>query len=166
MLFLLLGGVYILFQPLKIKIDTTKKEVPILEIEDFEMYEVDTVGLMDFSMGKKAWKYVDRYELKEFSYNENTDNKIVSISAKNGIDKNDNLTLKGDVQYVTSDGVEFFTQKVLYNRKKGVAQATTPYEAIIQQGHIWGKTLYYDLKKKKVRSKNIYATYRLDGQRS
>ena len=164
-LFLALGGIYFFFKPMKIYIDTSQKEMPLLELRNFSLYEFDTTKLADFSTGKRALKYIDRYELFDFLYNEKAQqNKIISISAKKGVDKNRQITLEKDVRYVTSDGVEFTTQKALYDRNKEFAKAQTPYVASIQKNIVYGDTLNYDLKKRMIRSKNVRAIYHLNGK--
>ncbi len=164
-LFAILGGIFLLFKPLSISTAQNDKEIPLLEMRDFTLYEFDTNKLVDFSTGKKALKFADRHELYDFSYNDNANGKIVSINAHKGIDKDNTITLEKDVRYMTSEGVEFKTQKAFYDRKKEFARCDTPYVATMQQNVVYGDTLYYDLKHDKLRSTNVRATYHLNGQK-
>ena len=160
----LLGSIFVFFKPLSIK-QPSNKEIAQVELHNFTMYEFDTEKLVDIATGKKALRYIDRDLLFDFVYNDNTNGALVSISANRGKYKNDTIDLKGQVLYTKSDGIEFKSEHVFYNRKKGYAKSDVPYVATMGKNRVRGKTLYYDLKKDLIRSKDIYAIYNIQNRK-
>ena len=157
---LLLGGIFVFFKPLAVPTTKTTKEIPLFEIHNFLLYELDTNKLVDISNGEKALRYKNRYELYNFTFTDNTQKDIMNIKAKKGIYSNkDVITLIGDVNYARSDGVLFQTQKIIYNRKKGFIQSPTAYKAEQNSNSVVGSYLYYDINKQITRSKNVLANY-------
>lgn len=162
---LLLGGVYVFFNPLAIATDSKNKQRPLIELQNYTMYEFDTTKLADFSIGKKALRYKEKYVLFDFIYNENLGKKIVSLSAHKGTYKNDTVRLNKNVRYVSSEGVEFTTEKALYDRKKEYARCDTPFTAKLNDNIVTGSTLYYDIRHEKFKSKNVRVLYSIDGKK-
>jgi len=158
---LLLGSIYVLFKPLHITDIPQGRDIPILEIRDFTMYELTPQKLIDISSGKRAVRYKERYELFDFIFTDNSNKEILSISAERGLYKADTLTLHGDVLYTRSDGLDFTTQQLFYNRKKGTLLSSVPYTAHLGKSVLHGSYLFYDINKKFLRSKNVDALYYL-----
>ncbi len=161
----LLGSIYIFFKPLDIRQVKHTKDIPVLEIQTFTMYELDRRKLVDISSGERAIRYKDRYELFDFIFTDNSNKEIVSISAKKGLYKNDTLTLNGDVFYTKSDGLDFKSQKVFYDRKKGFVRSDTPYVAHLGKSVVHGSYLYYDMNKELLKSKDVDALYYLTNRK-
>ncbi len=160
----LLGSIFVFFKPLSIK-QPSKKEIAQLELRDFTMYEFDTKKLVDIATGEKALRYKEKDLLYDFVFNDNTDDGLVSLSANKGKYQYDTIDLKGEVLYTKSDGVEFRSEHVFYNRKKGYAKSDVPYVAYMGKNSVKGRTLYYDLKKDLIRSKNIFAIYNIQNRK-
>lgn len=156
-----LGAIYFFFQPITIKRVEQKKEMPSIELKEFTLYEFDTTKLVDLASGSKALRYENRYELYDFVFNDNTDSMLVTLSADFGEYKNDIITLSGHVLYTTSDDMEFKTEHVLYDRYKGFAKTTLPYEARMGQNRVTGNYLYYDIKNDIIKSKEVDAIYKI-----
>ncbi len=156
-----LGSIYVFFSPLKIEQTKHSRDIPLLELHKFTMYEFDTKKLVDISNGEKAIRYKDRYMLYDFIFTDNSNADIVAISAKKGLYKNETLLLEDDVLYTKSDGLEFKSQKVFYNRSKGYVQSKVPYVAMLGENIVIGNYLFYDINKKLIRSKHVEALYHL-----
>lgn len=156
----LLGSIFVFFKPLSIA-QPPKKEIAQLELHDFTMYEFDTNKLVDIATGKKALRYKNRDLLFDFVFNDNSNADLVSLSANRGKYKNDTIDLKGQVLYTKSDGIEFRSEHVFYNRKKGYARSDVPYIGTMGKSRVHGRTLFYDLKKDLIESKDIYAIYNI-----
>lgn len=155
----LLGSIFLFFKPLKIEQNTSKREIPLFEIEIFTMYEFDTQKLMDISTGKRGLRYKNRYVLYDFIFNDNLDEEVASIRANKGVYKFGTVTLTGDVLYTKSDGSEFQSQKVFYDRNKGYLRSDVPYVAMLGKNRVTGSYLYYDINKELLKSKNVNALY-------
>ncbi|SFV52544.1 hypothetical protein MNB_SM-7-1272 [hydrothermal vent metagenome] len=158
---ILLGSIFFLFKPLKIQQSKNVKEIAQIEMNNYTMYEFDTQKLVNLAIGKKALRYKDRDVLSHFVFNDNSNDALVSLSANYGVYKNDTIDLKGQVLYTKSDGIEFRSEHVFYDRKKAYAKSDLPYTAFMGKNWIKGRSLYYDLKKDKIRSKDIYAVYHI-----
>ena len=154
-----LGSIYLFFKPLDIKQVDTKKDIPLFEVNDFTMYDISKEKVVDISTGKKAFRYKDRYKLNDFALTDNSNEYLVAISANEGLYKNEIITLEGDVVYSQSDGLEFKSQKVFYNRKKGYLETKVPYIATQGESRVVGSYLYHDINKKITKSKNVDAIY-------
>ena len=157
-----LSGIYIFFKPQAINMVKQDTEIPLMELHNFTLFEFDTNKLVNFSSGEKAYSYKQRYVLYNFIYNEKTPSqKIVSVTANKGVYQNDTAMLEKNVFYATTDGIEFESQKVFYDKKGGYAKSLTPYKATMQESTAVGERLYYDLKNEKLNSSNVLVNYYL-----
>ena len=163
---LLLSSFFLFFKPLKIDQKAFKKEIPLFEIHNFTMYEVDTQKLIDISIGEKGLRYKNRYVLYNFIYNDNLNENAATIRANKGVYKANIVTLTGDVLYTKTDGSEFQSQKVVYNRGKGYLKSEVPYTAFFGKNRVSGSYLFYDIKKDILKSKDVDALYYLSLNRN
>ena len=160
----LLGSIFFFFKPLAIK-QSPNKEIAQLELHNFMMYEFDTDKLVDIATGQKALRYKDRDLLYDFVFSDNSNNALVSLSADMGRYKNDTIDLHGHVLYTKSDDIEFKSEHVFYDRKKAYAKSDVPFSASMGKNRVVGKTLYYDLKRDRIKSKDIYAIYNIQNRK-
>lgn len=160
----LLGSIFFFFKPLAIK-QNNNAEVAQLELHNFMMYEFDRRKLVDIATGEKALRYRDRDLLYNFVFNDNSNNAIVSLSADEGKYKNDTIDLRGHVLYTKSDDIEFKSEHVFYDRKHAFAKSDVPFRAVMGNSRVEGKTLYYDLKRDRIKSKDIYAVYSIQNRK-
>ena len=157
-----LTSIYVFFKPEQPKKFVQVKEVPLFELHNYILYELDTKKVIDISNGIKAVRYKDRYEFYDFKFIDNTHKDVVTISALNGLYKNnDTITLSGDVFYTTDGGMDFFSQKAFYDKKRMLLKSDVPYIAHLEGGTIRGKTIRYDLKNKIIKSTDVNATFNI-----
>ena len=161
---MLLGGIFFFFKPLAIK-QNHNAEIAQLELHNFMMYEFDRQKLVDIATGEKALRYKDRDLLYNFVFNDNSNNTLVSLSADKGRYQNDTIDLHGHVLYTKSDDIEFKSEHVFYDRKHAFAKSDVPFTASMGKNRVEGKTLYYDLKRDRIKSKDIYAVYTLQNRK-
>lgn len=157
---ILLGSIFFFFKPLAIK-QSQKREIAQLELHNFMMYEFDREKLVDIATGEKALRYTNRDILYNFVFNDNSNDTLVSLSADKGRYRNDTLELQGNVLYTKSDNFEFKSEHVFYDRKRAYAKSDAPFTASMGQNRVKGKSLYYDLKKDRIKAKNINAIYKI-----
>jgi len=152
--------IFVLFKPLDIK----KREfvdVPIFEVNLFSVYELDRDGLNDVVIGDKGIRYEDRYRFFNINYTDKTKEYISNIKADNGLYKGDVFVFDGNVNYVRDDGLNFKTQKIRYNKATTVVSTDTDFVAYIGENRVVGTSLVYDKTSKKLRSKDVRATYQI-----
>ncbi len=160
---LLIGGlamIFVLFKPLDLKARNSG-EIPLLELEDFKIIELGKDGLSSIMKGSTGLKYSDRYLINDLDYTDNTNKLIANIKSNHGVYKGEMIYLKGDVVYTRADGLSFRTQKAKYNQKTDIVVAQTKYVSYINEHRATGSWMQYNNALGKIKSKNIFATYKL-----
>jgi len=155
-----LSMIYFLFEPMKIKKINTK-EVPLFSLGVFTLYELDRFGLTTLMKGTQASRYSDRYDVKNIDYTDNAKEFSSNMKAKHGLYKNEIVYLDGDVYFTRKDGLKYFSQKAVYNKKTDISISEVDYVANMGLNQVWGSYLRYDTKKEKIKAKNIYAIYEI-----
>jgi len=137
-------------------------DVPLFELKDFTMYELDTRGLNTIMLGSSATRYANRYTVKNIDYTDNEKKEyIANMKANNGIYKNDLVTLTGNVVYVRDDGLTFKTQKAVYNKKSSNVVSNVGYVAYFNDSIVRGSYIKYNNEKNRIFSKNVRAKIQL-----
>jgi lipopolysaccharide assembly outer membrane protein LptD (OstA) len=137
------------------------KDVPLFELKEFTMYELDRVGLHTIMLGSAATRYKDRYTVKNIDYTDNSKKYIANMKANHGVYKNDIVTLTGDISYVREDGLTFKTQKAVYNKKTSNVISNVGYVAYMNDSVIKGTYIKYNNDTNRIYSKNITAKIQL-----
>ncbi len=157
---MVLVSIYVFFKPLNIK-QQAFVDVPLFEIQDFTMYELDRSGLQTIMLGSEAVRYSNRYTIKNMDYTDNEKSYIANMKADDGIYKNDIVTLNGNIEYIRDDGLTFKTQKATYNRKNSNVISNVGYVAYLNDSIVKGSYIRYNNKKNKIFSKNVRAKIQL-----
>ncbi len=152
--------IFVLFKPLDVK-KQKFTDVPLFEINSFNMFELNDKGLQGLMIGSSALRYSNRYEVTDIDYTENTKMNISNMKAKRGVYQGEKISLFGDVSYVREDGLTFESQKMIYNKNTLRLSSTTPYLAYREGNSIKGDSMKYSKKRKFIESKNVEATYQL-----
>ena len=153
--------IFFLFKPLDLK-QQDFIDVPLFELNQFTLYELDKVGLTTLMRGANAIRYSNRYVTKDIDYTDNSREYIANMKASNGIYQNDILNLDGDVTYIREDGLTFTTDKAIYNKKTNIASTDSDY--VLFRGdnnHISGTSLSYNNILNRVESKYVIAKYKI-----
>ena len=157
-----LSFIFFYFKPMQFSHTQTKIHKPEVEIVNFTLYEFDTQKLVDQTIGKRAKKYKDRYEMYQFDFLDNANNSLVHLSANKGVYKKDVLYLNDEVVYNTADGVLFQTKAIEYHRNQGYLQNNTNFFVQYQDKHTMvGKNLYYNIDKQLFHAIDTTVTYHL-----
>lgn len=149
-----------MFKPMKIK-QQHFKDVPLFELSDFTMYELNPKGLTALLHGSKGTRYADRYTVKNMDYTDNSKKYIANMISDFGVYKNDIVKLTGHVVYVREDGLTFKSEKVTYNKKTADAISNTKYIAYLNDNIVTGSYIRYNNVSRKIYSKNVIAKYQL-----
>ena len=152
--------IYIVFKPMSVE-QQAFKDIPLFEITDFKVHELDTKGLKSLLSGSESQRFKDRYTVENINYTDNSKKFLANMSAKNGVHKEDVTTLRGDVRYKREDGLVFEGEEAIYNKKLALLSTNEKY--IIYQGknNIRGETLLYNSQTNRVQSTKIQAIYQL-----
>ena len=160
---LIIGGlvtIFIAFTPIDIK-ERANKEIPLLELKEFKLTELNSKGLSSTMEGTTGLRYTDRYFITNLDYTDNTEKYLANIKSKDGLYKNDIIDLNGDVVYHREDGLTFKTQKARYNKKTDIVQALTKYMSYMNGNRATGSSIEYNNALGLTKSKNIIANYKL-----
>ena len=136
-------------------------DVPLFEISNFNMYELNNEGLQGLMIGSRALRYSNRYEVTNIDYTENAKKNMSNMKAKRGLYQGEKISLFGNVSYVREDGLTFESQKMVYNKNTLLLTSNTPYLAYKEGNSIKGDSMKYSKKRKIIESKNVEATYKL-----
>ena len=149
-----------MFKPMDIKIQHFK-DVPLFELRDFTMYELNPHGLTTILLGSTGTRYADRYTIKDMDYTDNSKKYIANMISDFGVYKNEIVKLTGHVVYVREDGLTFKSEKALYNKKTADVVSNTKYIAYLNNNVVIGSYIKYNNISKKIYSKNVTAKYQL-----
>lgn len=149
-----------MFKPMKIK-QQHFKDVPLFELSDFTMYELNPEGLTTILLGSTGTRYADKYTIKDMDYTDNSKKYIANIISDFGVYKNEIVKLTGHVVYVREDGLTFKSEKATYNKRTADVISNTKYIAYLNDNIVIGNYIKYNNISKKIYSKNVIAKYQL-----
>ncbi len=149
-----------MFKPMDIK-KQHFKDVPLFELSDFTMYELNPEGLTTILLGSTGTRYADRYTIKDMDYTDNSKKYIANMISDFGVYKNEIVKLTGHVVYVREDGLTFKSKKAMYNKKTADVISNTKYIAYLNDNIVIGNYIKYNNISKKIHSKNVIAKYQL-----
>jgi len=152
--------IFVLFKPLSIK-QREFVDVPLLEIGNFVMYELNNMGLETFMTGSKMFRYSDRYTVNHIDFTDDSKGHISNMKANSGLYKDNIVDLKGDISYVREDGLAFESQTMTYNTKTSIAKTESDYVAFRGKSTMKGSSLEYNSLLNKIKSSNVEVNYQL-----
>ncbi|MDD5156950.1 LPS export ABC transporter periplasmic protein LptC [Sulfurimonas sp.] len=156
----ILLAIFAMFKPIYIK-QREFVDVPVFDISNFLMYELNVNGLKTFIKGDKATKYADRDTVENIDYTDNSKKYMINIKAKNGIYKDKVVYLDGDVVFFREDGLTFETQKAVYDKITTIARADGDYLIHRAKNSVVGRELKYNNQLNSVSAKDISAIFQL-----
>jgi len=153
--------IFFLFKPLHIK-QQEFVDVPLLNMHNFVMYELDRLGLQKLMSGNQALRYKDRYVMNSVDFTDNGKEFIANMKADHALYKNNIVNLNGNITYVREDGLTFKTPSLIYNTTTSLAKTNDAYKAYRDNSIVTGKTLKYNAKFDTLKSKNVTVKYQLE----
>jgi len=151
-------SIYFLFKPMDIK-QVDNKEVPLFSIDKFTLHELDEDGLITLMYGTKAKRYSNRYDVSNIDYTDNSKEFTSNMKANHGLYKENIVYLDGDVEFDRKDGLRYFSQKAVYNKKTEVASTNVDFNATMGLSKLYGTSIVINNNKNTIKSKDIYAIY-------
>jgi LPS export ABC transporter protein LptC len=152
--------IYLFFKPLTIE----KKDfidMPLFEIQSFNMYEINRLGLKTILSGSSSKRYADRYTIDDMDYTDHTQKYIANMQSKYGTYTEKQVRLSGDIQYVREDGLTFKSEEAFYDKDTGSVYTEKEYVAFKGENILTGTSLNYNNLTNNIESKNIEATYQI-----
>ncbi len=155
---LLLAAIYLLFKPMDVQLNDSE-EVAQLELENFQLFELNTQRLKTVLSGSEGKRFSDRYEVYDVNYTNNTEESIENMVASYGLYKGETLALENDVHYRRDDGVNFTCNKAEYNKVTSVIQTVGPFTLWQYENRFSGTDLLYYSKQGKVSADDVTGIY-------
>lgn len=148
------------FKPITVK-QQEFIDVPVFNVVNFTMYELNEKGLVTLMSGTNGVKYDNRYVVDNIDYTDNSKNYLANMKAKDGIYKNDVATLNGDVVYSREDGLTFLSQEVIYDKKTGITKSNGPFTIHQNNDVVTGIKLVYNNDKDLIDAQDVTVKYQL-----
>jgi len=152
--------IFFVFKPLNLK-EQVFVDVPVFELKNFTLYELNNKGLTTLMSGERALKYADRYEVSTIDYTDNSEKYLANMKAKSGIYQKNIVELDGEIVYIREDGLTFKTQKALYYKDKNIVDVPTKYVSYRGQNITTGSSMKYNNISENIESKNVTAKYEM-----
>lgn len=152
--------IFFLFEPLNIK-NQDFGEIPIFELENFQLIELNEKGLTTVMNGEKGIRYTDRYIVYNINYTDNTKKHLVNMIANEGLYKSGIIDLKGNIKYSREDGILFLTQEAIYNKKTNIVHSPSQYIAYLGKNKMSGSSIEYNNVLDTITSKKVTVNYKL-----
>ncbi len=156
----ILFSIFVFIKPFDIHKAETK-EVAMLELNDFVIYELDTKGLNTKLIGAHAFKFTNRYEIDDVDYTDSKNELSDNLTAKFGKYQDDIIDLKGEVHYTRVDGIHFESDEAQYKNKLGVVSTQKDFKLYQDKSWFHGTKLFFNTKKETYNAKSVTGSYQL-----
>ncbi len=153
-------GIYVFLRPMVIEKEE-KREIALLDLKQFTVYKLEKQGLQSIMTGSSGERYIDRYEVYDTNYTDNSHSYVQHMASDFAFYRGDEVHLEGNVRYEREDGLTFFSNEALYNQKNGIAKTKGSFTVTQNQDKVKGTRLYYNSTNGKIRAKNITGYYTL-----
>jgi len=153
-------AIFFLFKPLDLQ-QKVFTDVPLFELNQFTLHELDQLGLVTLMNGDNALKYKNRYEVVGVNYTDNSRDYIANMKANHGVYKDHIMSLEGDIVYLREDGINFETQELIYNKKTDIVVSKTPYTAFRGENVVTGESLKYNNLLDQIESSKVTVKYKI-----
>lgn len=160
-LLLLLVGMFNYFKPSAQEV-IDRKETPQFELEAFTIYEISPVKIDRFFEGEHGVRFSDRYLIKEAKFTNNKNSLLESISSSDALYKEERVTLKGDVHYQRSDGLEIRSAEAIYDHNQSFIKTDSAFRVTKGGSFVEGNSLFYDLNLKTLSADQVQGSYTLN----
>ncbi len=160
LIFAVLMMIYIFFKPMEFK-KYKLQETPLIEIQDFTLYELDKRGITSLFGGSNSKRYEDRDIVENIDYTDSSADLKANISAKKGIHMGETIELHENVIYSREDGVRFESESAHYDKKSAIFFTDKNFIIYKGKNSTTGNFLLYKSKEKITNAKKIQAVYQL-----
>jgi len=160
LLALLLAGIFLFFKPVEFQ-RPDAKEIALLDLRAFTIYEMDQNGTVRTMHGLSGLRFKERYEINKITFVDGTGVRVKTLDADKGIYRDETLVLEGNVRFHRGEGTDALMQKATYDRASEVVRGEGPFELSQGANRITGNDLVYDMKNRRIEAGAIRADYDL-----
>lgn len=139
-----------------------EKDIPLLELENFTLYELNTSTLTSTMQAKRGLRYKNHYEAYNVSFKNKSSKLEQTINGNKAFYDTITLILSGDVHYKREDGLNFLSQYGKYSKKTKIFETNSSYLSYRDKDTIIGDSLSYDTQRQLSKSKNIKAVFNIN----
>lgn len=157
----LLVGMFSYFKP-QAREEYLTQEVPQFELEQFVIYEITRAKIDRFFEGKHGKHFVDRYEIIDAKFTNNSKMMIESIRSNEALYKDNLIALKGDVHYVREDGFQFRSSEGTYDQNSSCIRTKGAFVLIKDGNKVDGTHLDYNINFDTVSADKVRGSYKLN----
>lgn len=137
-----------------IKPDNSIASIKINDVIDYELNSTTVKGRYEAD----EWnRYSDRDEFLSFKAEVIKDSKEHNLSSDKAFYQSDTLKFKGNVDYLSSDGLKFVSDEVIYDIKGKIVVSDTSFVMTQNSDKVTGDALVYDTRLKRTYIKGIRA---------
>ena len=161
LLFLFSMALFVFLKP-QSYVNVSEKNVALLEIEDFTLYEINTDGVQSVVSGTIGWQYANHYEVQKAHFVQNKNKLGEHIYADKGVFEQNTAYLDDNVRYFREDGLSFESDLAVYNTKK--EQLSVPEKFVLTQNKhvVYGSNLDYNSHTGLMQAQKIDANYYIE----
>ncbi|WP_172201851.1 LPS export ABC transporter periplasmic protein LptC [Campylobacter sp. RM16188] len=128
-----------------------------MKINDVIDYELNST-IINARYEADEWnRYSDKDEFLSFKAEIIKDNKEHNLTSDKAFYQNDTIKFKGNVDYISSDGLKFVSDEVVYDIKSKLAVSDTSFVMTQNGDKVVGDALVYDTNLKRTYVKGIRA---------
>ncbi|PAF41989.1 hypothetical protein [Helicobacter sp. 11S03491-1] len=158
-------GSFFFFAPSKYLQDTTSPTLAKIELEDFNMYQVNAKSVDMKIEGAKALQFKDYEVLYGFlasRYNTQSKESYEYISGEEVVKKGDIYHFPKGATYIKSDGGSFWSQSGTYDYRKEIFKGNGSFILSTLEGNFEGKNIIYNKKIQNITATDIISKILLD----
>ncbi len=157
---LLMVAIFFLFKPMDIE-TYDNNDTAMLELKDFQLYDIGAQGLRMMLQGSFGKRYRDRYEVYDINYTSKADQEQQNMAARAAVYQENILYLSGDVVYKKGADFMFKSDEAQYDENRHLATTTDLFELTNSEGTFRGSELQYNSEADTIRAKAVSALYYL-----
>lgn len=153
-------GMYTYFSP-DYQASNNNAEIPKIELSDFTLYEISHRGIDHILEGTEGKKFDEYYEVTSAKFSDNTDTLFQTIRSDQADYRNEVLDLEGHVHYVREDGLEFRSNRGIYDTQASLVKVPGAFVITQNANRIDGEQMVYHTDQEIVSANRIQAIYQL-----
>ncbi len=138
------------------------REVPLFELDQFVIYEINRFKIERFFQGVQGKRFIDRYEISDAKFTNNSKIMSESIHSDNALYKENLILLDGNVHYVREDGFQFRSSEGSYDQNSSRIQTQGAFLLTKDGNKVEGSHLDYNVNLDTVSADKVRGSYQFN----
>jgi len=138
------------------------REVPQFELDQFVIYEITRAKIDRFFQGAHGKHFIDRYEIRDAKFTNNSKTMVESIRADQVLYKENLISLDGNVHYVREDGFQFRSSEGSYDQNTSVIRTKGTFVLTKDGNQVDGTHLDYNVNLDTVSADKVRGSYQFN----